>query len=191
MSTKGKTVCKFKSFSKEKTEQLVIDTLIREISLLLIDGMLKEELQKYNLQATQQHRMRRENANKELELIKMRIDLLENDSSISSDSGNVSSYIKQLKSDFKNMEKKISELDQLIKGYDIDNEVIDSIKSKLSYFIHNIRNQYSDVQNSLLKGIVKSIEPNLINETMLIYIVLRAPENEERVLLEKSVYVTI
>lgn len=38
---KGKTVCKFKSFAKEPTEKVVVDTLVRELLILALPGSLQ------------------------------------------------------------------------------------------------------------------------------------------------------
>lgn len=67
---------------KGKIESAVIASLIKEITFLNLDKVLNEELVKFNADKNKTNTFKLNNIEREIELTRMRIELLERDSDI-------------------------------------------------------------------------------------------------------------
>ena len=93
---KGKSACKFKSFSKEKIEAAVTNSLLKEFTFLSIDIVLAEEVMCFSNSMDKELTFKLNNINQQIEFISMRVDLANKE--LLFDKSKLDKYIDELKS---------------------------------------------------------------------------------------------
>lgn len=188
---KGKSACKFKSFNKEKIEANVINSLIKELTFLTMDKVLNEELAKYNAESNKSNTFNLSNIERELELTKMRIELLEKDSSITNNKSQYKAYLEELNDKITNLNISYNSIKNELSHSSTTSESIDIVKNKMNYFKNNINAETPDKQNMLLKEYISSINYNLVNDVLSINLIIKSPENSTETLFEKILYTSL
>lgn len=185
---KGKHACKFKSFNKEKIESSVVNALIKEFTFLSMDKVLNEELTKYSNEKNKENIFQLTNWEKEIELSKMRIEILEKDSAISGINSSYQTYIEDLKSNLAKQTDSYNSLRNLISINLISSDSISIIRSKMKHFINTIKVETPDKQILMLKEFVQHIRYNLANDVVEIKVAIISPEDSSEIIFQKFLY---
>lgn len=176
---------------KGKFESAVIASLIKEITFLNLDKILNEELVKFNADKNKTNTFTLNNIEREIEITRMRIELLERDSDITINKSKYKSYIDELSNKLTDLNNSRESIKNEIFNASINSVSIDINKSRLKHFINNIHSETPDKQNILLKEFIKSINYNLMNDVIEIRLIIKSLENSAESLFEKMLYTTL
>lgn len=184
---KGSRACHRNAVYKEKVETAVINTLVREFSILSYPESLEEEIKKYTEYKNRDKLFQIARIEDEILRLKRRIDAAKKDSG-ELDSGHfLGEYIKQLKQDLSNLEKeKASFKDDT--GTACEPATLKIIRDNLKAFAFSIKSLPFDEQHSLLKVYIKQVMKDSINEGFKLTYQIVNPLAPETVLFEKTLY---
>lgn len=186
---KGKTVCTFHSFKKEDTENLVINALMREFTLLNLPGAIEDEIKRYTENRNRDISQRLQQIQQDRDFTARRIEILEKDIGKIPNAMQFTAYIEELKECLVKLEAEEKELASLLLVADISPSVIETIRYQLQEFIRSIKILPPDSQRLLLKKYIREINFELANNMFKIDILIPGIEQDSSPIIEKVCYV--
>lgn len=189
---KGKSACNRYIIYKEKIENAIINSLIREFSILSYPGSLEEELNKFNEYKSRDVKYQIARLDDEIDRIQNRIGSALKDKPIGDDNKYYTDYIKQLNDDSNNLKKQRKEITDMEQGTNIDPNSLKLVRESLKLFATNIKIYPPDQQYMLLKGYISEITFDRITGSYKLSLIIMDPQNSDengKCLLEKTLYI--
>lgn len=190
---KGSKSCKRNGVNKEKIDTAVINTLMREFSLLGYTGVLEDEINKYFDNQNREVLFQIARIDDEIKYLQKRLDIAQKEESVVSKS-QIDGYIKEVKSDISSLQNEKAELVKQKSRSDLTRENIKYLLDKLRNFNSHIKTEPPDVQHELLKEFVSYVSANKISGGFKrIYCLKLPPEITEKAqtVLEKVLYFSL
>ncbi|MCR3923301.1 MAG: recombinase family protein [Firmicutes bacterium] len=188
----GTKACKRNGISKDKIELAVMNTLIREFSLLAFPGSLEDEIQRYLDYQNREVRFQLARIEDDLKHVTRRIDLAKKESE-EGQRGFVLQYIKELEGDIETLKSEKQQHEKECVVPTTSTEQLQIIRDKLKEFVSNIRALTPDIQHNLLKSYLSSVSLDPVSGNYkLKYKLIDTTEPEKvKVVLEKSIYFSL
>lgn len=189
---KGKKACNRNIVYKDKIENAVISSLVREFSILSYPGSLEEELSKFNEYKNRDTKYQIARLDDEINRVQNRIVSAMKDKLFGEESKYYKDYLKQLNDDLNNLKKQRNEIFELKHDTVIDPVSLKLIRENLKLFVTNIKLYPPDQQYLLLKEYVTQICFDRISECFKLSLTLKDPQSsgeKETHLLEKELYI--
>ncbi|SDZ27091.1 Site-specific DNA recombinase [Proteiniborus ethanoligenes] len=188
---KGKQACDYISYNKEKIEASVKEVILKEFTMMCLPNSLLNEIEKYNSEKNRELRYQCETLQRDIQLSKDRMKMLQQDLNLAPNNETLKRYIDDLKVQIENNKKQLSSIGNSLKStnnYDNDIEIIiGDLKNILTTF----NSKPPTEQNIILHKYIDKITVNSINNVISIYIKILSPSiksTESLILLEKVLY---
>ena len=191
---KGSKSCNRNGVYKELIDNAVVNTLIREFTLLNYTGSLEDEIHKHYNNQNRELLFQLARVDDEINHLQKRIDSVSKNNLNDDPGRNLSSYIKEMKSEISNLQKQKNDLTaQKIKP-DINRDDIKYLLDKLKNFITRIKTEPPDLQHIILKEFLVSITANKVSGGYKLIYKLELPSELNKysqTILEKTLYFSL
>jgi hypothetical protein len=150
---KGRGACERNSVSKQKLENAVVNTLIREFSILCIPGNLERAMEDYFEESHRDYDHRLAVMKVDIQHLERKLTFASNETAAgqSGDTGHIiSQYIQSIESDLDILKAEHKELIEKRSVFEMKKEDLEVIRDGLNDFVNRIKTETPDVQYSLL-----------------------------------------
>lgn len=188
---KGKDACQRNPVSKVKIEKAVIDTLIREFSMLCYPDNLEYEVKKYQEERNREAVYKLSILKADICHIKRKTELATNENISGNPGQYFSQYIYELKVELEKLQEQEVELEKLVGECVVNREEMESVRGALRDFSNRIRIEPPDVQWELLKRYVKGIVLDEFTQRWAITVWIRRLDEDKEIMMEKKYYIQV
>lgn len=187
---KGKHACDYISYSKDKTESLVKEMFLRELTMLCLPNSLENEVKNYNETKNRDLIFEYDSLKKEILLTEDRINILLKDLTHTPNNSTLEKYIDDLKSELESNNSKLNMLDKFINESRSSNINIPILIEDIKHTIKAFNTMSSKEQNITLHKYIKKITFNTITNIVSVYLFINNPTNKasNNLILEKTIY---
>lgn len=188
---KGPKACNRNIVYKDKIESALINTLIREFSILCYPGSLEEEIKKHYEYRNRDILFQLTRTEDEIIRQRQRMETALKERFPGEQNKYFKEYITQLKDDITNLENERENLKASMTALDIDNIDIKEVRECLKTFASNIKTMPSDQQFLILKEFVLTLVEDRINNAFKLIYKIDGQDYEsggKKILLEKTIY---
>jgi DNA invertase Pin-like site-specific DNA recombinase len=186
---KGTKACKRNGISKDTIDAAVINTMVREFSLLTFPGSLEGEIERYLDYQNREISFQIARIDDDLKHLKKRIDLATKESQ-SKQREFIATYVTEMQTDYEKLERTREEiLTQQIETT-LTAEQLELIRDKIKNFATKIKMAPPDEQHRLLKDYVTSIMADQFSGNYKLNMKIPFPSGatDTYVVLEKTIY---
>lgn len=188
---KGAKACKRNGIAKEKIESAVLNTLIREFSLLSYAGSLEDEITRFVETQNRETTFQLARIEDDLKHSRRRLELAGEERKSVSQGKYLPQYVHELESEIENLERDKQTLNSNKHNLDLHEVNLQGIRERLRDFANRIKIEPPEVQHRLLSDYVSNIVADqTYNVYKLTLHVFAATESSSEAvkLLEKTVY---
>jgi len=154
---KGSNACKRNGVSKEKIETAVLNSLIREFSLLSYQGSLEDEIRRHIDYQNREITFQLALIEDEINHLNRRITLAKAETKSGEAGKYLSQYISELKDEIKKQDQQRQEINNQKTSLQITPDHLTLIRDKLRDFVSRIKIEPPDQQHRLLQKYVTTI----------------------------------
>lgn len=175
-------------------ETAVINSIIREFSLLSFPGSLEDEIRRHIDYQNREITFQLARIDDELKHLNKRLDTLRREKGDEHAAKYLAQYTNQIKQNIEKLTLERSETDKMRISPTLTNEQLEFIREKLKDLATRIKFEPPDVQNRLLKEFVTSVTRDQFSQNYKIQIHITIPSEASNMpvkVLEKAVYFTL
>lgn len=189
---KGKNACNRNQVYKEPIEAAVLNTLIREFSILSYPGSIEEEIRKYVDYTNRENIFSIARIDDEIKHIKKRIELAKTEGKSYNSPSYLEEYISQMDADIIKLtnDKESFNKDLLIS--EVPQGILKLIRDNIRGYISNINTTPPEEQHRLLKSYISFVIADPVSNGFKMKYVIKIPETfiagTNNIILEKVLY---
>lgn len=185
---KGKDACERGQVIKTKIEKAVIDTLIREFSILSFPGTLEHEVKRFQEEKFREYEHELNLIRGDRRHLEQKIKIASSESITEETSHSFTQYISQLEQELESVNKQEKTLEEINAECVINPDVIEIARDKMKDFVNRIRIEPPEIQWKLLNQYVNFIAFDEFNRSYKMKLVIPGTMDGEGAILGKTIF---